>query len=65
MVDPASASALAFAARRVKAEGIAMLFAVGEEAPSSLAGREKLFLDGLDAEAARELLQERACAEGQ
>ncbi len=63
MVDPASASALAFAARRVKAEGIAMLFAVGEEAPSSLAGLEKLFLDGLDAEAARELLQERACAE--
>jgi DNA-binding CsgD family transcriptional regulator len=63
MVDPASASALAFAARRVKAEGIAMLFAVDEEAPSSLAGLEKLFLDGLDAEATRELLEERACAE--
>jgi DNA-binding CsgD family transcriptional regulator len=62
MVDPASASALAFAARRVKAEGIAMLFAVGEEPPSSLAGLEKLFLDGLDAEAAHELLQERAYA---
>jgi DNA-binding CsgD family transcriptional regulator len=63
MVDPASASALVFAARRVKAEGIAMLFAVGEEAPNSFVGLEKLFLDGLDAEAARELLEERACAE--
>src|SRR6266542_3601470 len=63
MVDPASASALAFAARRVKVEGIAMLFAVDDEGPSSFAGLETLHLDGLDAEAARELLEERACAE--
>jgi DNA-binding CsgD family transcriptional regulator len=63
MIDPASASALVFAARRVKAEGIAMLFAVDGEGPSSFAGLETLSLDGLDAEAARELLQERACAE--
>ena len=62
MVDPASASALAFAARRVKVEGIAMLFAVGEERPSWFAGLEKLHLEGLDAEAARELLEEHACA---
>jgi DNA-binding CsgD family transcriptional regulator len=62
MVDPASASALAFAARRVKAEGIAMLFAIGEDPPSSLGGLEMLFLDGLDAEAACELLEERASA---
>jgi DNA-binding CsgD family transcriptional regulator len=63
MVDPASASALAFAARRVKVEGIAMLFAVGDEGRSALAGLETLALDGLDAEAARELLEERACAD--
>jgi DNA-binding CsgD family transcriptional regulator len=63
IVDPASISALAFAARRLKVEGVAMLFAVGEEAPGSLAGLERLDLDGLDAEAAGELLEERASAE--
>jgi DNA-binding CsgD family transcriptional regulator len=63
MVDPASASALAFAARRVKAERIAMLFAVGKERPSSFAGLERVNLDGLDTKAASELLEERACAE--
>jgi DNA-binding CsgD family transcriptional regulator len=63
IVDPASISALAFSARRLKVEGIAMLFAVGEEAPGSLAGLERLDLDGLDAEAAGELLEERASAE--
>jgi DNA-binding CsgD family transcriptional regulator len=63
IVDPASISALAFAARRLKVGGVAMLFAVGEEAPGSLAGLERLDLDGLDAEAARVLLEERACAE--
>jgi len=62
MVDPASASALAFAARRVKVEGIAMLFAVGGGGSGSFAGLERLYLDGLDAESARELLEERACA---
>ncbi len=62
MLDPASASALAFAARRVKVEGIAMLFAVGQEGQSAFAGLEHLYLDGLDAGAARELLAERACA---
>jgi len=63
IVDPASISALAFAARRLKVEGVAMLFFVGEEAPGSLAGLERLDLDGLDADAARELLEERACVE--
>jgi DNA-binding CsgD family transcriptional regulator len=62
IIDPASASALAFAARRLKVEGIAMVFAVGEEEPSPFAGLESLHLDGLDAEAARELLEERASA---
>jgi DNA-binding CsgD family transcriptional regulator len=60
MVDPASASALAFAARRVKVEGIAMLFAVDDEEASSFAEFEKLSLDGLDPEAARELLEQHA-----
>jgi DNA-binding CsgD family transcriptional regulator len=63
IVDPASVSALAFAARRLKVEGVAMLFAIGEEAPGALAGLERLTLVGLDAEAARELLEERACTE--
>jgi DNA-binding CsgD family transcriptional regulator len=61
ILDPNSASALAFAARRLKVEAIAMLFAVGKEEPSLLAGLERLDLDGLDAEAAGELLEERAC----
>ena len=38
-------------------------FAVDDEGPSSFAGLETFCLDGLDAEAARELLEERACAE--
>jgi hypothetical protein len=59
MLDPASASA--FAARRLRAEGIAMPFALGKEEPGSFAGLERLDLDRLDAEAARELLEERAC----
>ncbi len=63
LVDPASASALAFAGRRLKVEGIAMLFAVDDEGASSFAGLERLDLDGLDAEAARELLEEHAGAE--
>ena len=63
LVDPASISALAFAARRVNVEGIAMLFAVDDEAASSFTGLERLYLDGLDPEAARELLEEHACAE--
>ena len=63
VVDPASLSALAFAARRLKVEGIGMLFAAGEEAPDSLAGLERLDLVGLDAEAAHDLLEDRACAE--
>jgi DNA-binding CsgD family transcriptional regulator len=62
MIDPTSASALAFAARRLKVERIAMLFAVRVEGVSSFAGLEKLDLGGLDAEAARELLEERARA---
>jgi DNA-binding CsgD family transcriptional regulator len=61
-LDPDSVAALAFAARRLKVEGIAMLFATGEEERSSLAGLEQLHLDGLDAEAARDLLQGHACA---
>ncbi len=60
IVDPASTSALAFAARRVKAEGIAMLLAVREGEANPFAGLEELCLDGLDVESVRTLLEEHA-----
>jgi DNA-binding CsgD family transcriptional regulator len=59
LIDPASASALAFTARRIKAEQIAMVFAGDDNLPTSFAGLEELVLPGLDAEAARGLLAEQ------
>jgi DNA-binding CsgD family transcriptional regulator/tetratricopeptide (TPR) repeat protein len=60
ILDPASASALAFVARRLKSEGVAMVFATGDDEPPLLAGLEKLHLHGLDPETARALLEQRA-----
>jgi DNA-binding CsgD family transcriptional regulator len=53
-LDGASADALAFAARRLEAEGIVMLFAARDEA--ALDGLPELRLDGLDGDAAAALL---------
>jgi hypothetical protein len=60
-VDDPSASALLFAARRIEAEGIVMLFAVreGEERRFDAPGLPSLVVDGLDQQAAHELLDER------
>ena len=58
-LDHASAAALLFAARRLDAEGVVLLFAAREsgfEAP----GLPELGLGGLDADAARALLAERS-----
>jgi DNA-binding CsgD family transcriptional regulator len=63
ILDPASASALAFVARRLKGEGVAMVFAAGEDEPTVFAGLEKLHLYGLDVEAARALLEHRTSTE--
>ncbi|MEW9554892.1 AAA family ATPase [Nonomuraea sp. NPDC050783] len=61
-LDTASAEALLFAARRLGAEGVAMLFAVREtHAPAFPApGVPELRLSGLDPEAAARLLAEQA-----
>ena len=61
-LDPPTASALAFIARRVDAEPIAMLFAVRDGAGSVLdnAGLPELRLGGLDGEAASELVDASA-----
>ena len=63
-LDDASASALLFAARRLGAERIAMLFAgrEGEEARFDPVGLPELRLAGLDPDAARALLER--CAAG-
>ncbi|MEV6305465.1 AAA family ATPase [Actinoplanes sp. NPDC051861] len=54
-LDGASAGALSFAARRLDAEGVVMLFATREEVP----GLPDLTLSGLDPPAAGALLAER------
>ena len=61
-LDPPTASALAFIARRVDAEPIAMLFAVRDGAASMLdnAGLPELCLGGLDDEAASDLVDASA-----
>jgi DNA-binding CsgD family transcriptional regulator len=61
-LDPPSASALAFIARRVDAEPIAVLFALRDGVASTLegAGLPELRLGGLDGEAAGELLDASA-----
>jgi AAA ATPase domain len=61
-LDAASAKALRFVARRLDAEGIAIVFAVriGEGRPLEIAGVPSLDLVGLDAEAAAAVLARRA-----
>ena len=58
-LDHASADALLFAARRLDAEGVAMLFAARDEVFGCVACR-KLRLGGLDGDAARVPLSGRA-----
>jgi DNA-binding CsgD family transcriptional regulator len=60
-VDTASAEALLFAARRLDAEAVAMLFAVrdDEAAPFGSAGIPQLALEGLDRAASLALLSSR------
>lgn len=57
-LDTASAEALVFAARRLEAEGVALLFAAreGEEAEFEARGLEHLHLGGLDHDAVADLL---------
>jgi DNA-binding CsgD family transcriptional regulator/tetratricopeptide (TPR) repeat protein len=61
-LDPPTASALAFIARRVEAEPIALLFALRDGVASSLdgAGLPELCLGGLDGKAAGELVDASA-----
>ena len=58
-LDAASGEALAFAARRLRAEGVAMLWAArtGDTLPFSLDGLTELALGGLDRSAAEDLLK--------
>jgi DNA-binding CsgD family transcriptional regulator len=61
LLDPASADALAFAARRLHAEPVALVFAVRDDTPAFAgAGLPELRLGGLDEAAARDLLAERS-----
>jgi DNA-binding CsgD family transcriptional regulator len=61
-LDDASAESLVFAARRLEAEGIAMLFAAreGEVRSFEAPGLDELRLDGLDPVAAAAMLDEHA-----
>lgn len=61
-LDGASADALTFAARRVQAEGIVVLFGVRDDpaAPFRVPGLPELVLTGLDQRSAGALLAERA-----
>jgi DNA-binding CsgD family transcriptional regulator len=60
-LDEPSASAFLFAARRIEAEGIVLIFAVreGEERSFDAPGLPSLRVEGLDRAAARALLDER------
>jgi DNA-binding CsgD family transcriptional regulator len=64
-LDQPSADALTFAARRLEAEGIVLLFAARDDAlqPFTAAGLPQLQLAGLDAAAAGALLTERSAGE--
>jgi DNA-binding CsgD family transcriptional regulator len=55
-LDTASAEALAFAARRLEAEGVVLLFAARDGGADTLGGLPELRLAGLDGEAAEALL---------
>ncbi|TDC69141.1 helix-turn-helix transcriptional regulator [Actinomadura sp. GC306] len=58
-LDPVSLEALAFTARRVQHDRIAMLFAArGRGAPDGLAGIRRLHLPPLDEDASRHVLQD-------
>jgi len=61
-LDSASADALTFVARRIQAEGIAMLFAARDDPlrPFAAPGLPQLHLTGLDEASADALLSERA-----
>ncbi|GAA2630672.1 AAA family ATPase [Actinomadura fulvescens] len=61
-LDPASADALLFAARRLNAEGVVLVFAARDvhAPPFPAPGLDELRLTGLDAAAAAELLAEHA-----
>jgi DNA-binding CsgD family transcriptional regulator len=61
-LDRPSGEALLFAARRLEAEGVVVLFALRDGQPSTFdrAGLRELQLRGLDADAARTLLNARA-----
>jgi DNA-binding CsgD family transcriptional regulator len=60
-LDPATADALLFCARRIDADRVLMVFAAreGAERPFRPDGLDELVLTGLDPEAARALLDER------
>ena len=60
-LDAATAAALLFCARRLGADRVALIFAARDEAPGTFEpqGVAELMLTGLDAEASRELLEER------
>lgn len=64
-LDRASADALLFVARRLDAEGIVMLFATreGEESAFEAPGLPRLWLGGLDGEAAETVLARSAVVE--
>ena len=57
--DSASIEAAAFAARRLEAEGVAMVFAARDTPAPGLAGLPELRLQGLPPDAAADLLAER------
>jgi DNA-binding CsgD family transcriptional regulator len=64
-LDPASAEALVFAARRLNGEPVALLFAIREGEPTSIdvSGLPELVLEGLDREASLALLAAQGPAE--
>ncbi|WP_310766289.1 AAA family ATPase [Mycobacterium sp. Z3061] len=58
-LDGPSADALTFAARRIQAEGIAIIFAARDERPFDARALPELRLTGLDADAAARMVTER------
>ncbi len=64
-LDRSSAEALAFSARRLGEEGVALIFARREPHPGAFdpAGLPEMRVEGLDAAAAAQLLRERVSTE--
>lgn len=58
-LDGPSADALTFAARRIQAEGIVMIFAARDESPFQAPGLAELRLTGVDSAAAARIVAER------